>query len=46
MKDVKVFFLKESLDYEPKKSESLAKERVKLQSMIEIGHSVFHKFGR
>ena len=44
--NIKEIIAKESLDYDPKKSENLVKERAKLAAMIDLGHSVFHKFGR
>ena len=44
--NVKEIIAKESLEYDPKKSGTLQKERAALRSMIDLGHSVFHKFGR
>ncbi|XP_023334085.1 uncharacterized protein LOC111705689 [Eurytemora carolleeae] len=44
--NVKEIIAKESLEYDPQRSSELVKERDSLRHMIELGHSVFHKFGR
>ena len=44
--NIKEIIAKESLEYDPKKSGTLHKERAALRGMIDLGHSVFHKFGR
>ena len=46
--NVKEIIAKESLEYQPSKSgsESMAAQRAAVGQLVELGHSVFHKFGR
>ena len=46
--NVKEIIAKESLEYHPQKSgsDTMLAQRAAVGQLVELGHSVFHKFGR